>query len=421
VVVCGSLRKLDDFDYSPPMTIRIGLPAILVYEDYLLANSQTFVRSQAESFERFTPYYVGARHIPHGLSLPADRCLILNRGNLAGGVREVLFRFAGIAPGLVRKLRKLHPVLVHAHFGPDGLNGVTLARALKVPLIVTHHGYDVTTKAEFPISRWHKRYLRRRPFLQRNANLFLAVSHYIKGRLVEQGFPEARVRVHYVGVDTAKFKPTAPEEREQVVLFVGRLVENKGCSFLLRAMHRVRQQCPNARLAIIGDGPLRQQLEAEAAVLVSEGCSFLGEQAPDAVRYWMGRARVLCVPCVTSKTGVSEAFGLVFIEAQAMGLPVVSFANGGVPEAVADNETGFLSPAEDVEHLAASVVRLLQDSSLWNRFSQAGVDRVRTRFDLSAQSNELEKLYDQVVAEYGKQSESSAPLPVGSGASANSI
>jgi len=411
----------DDSQYFPPMTIRTGLPAVAVYEDYLLANSQTFVRSQAESLERFTPYYVGARHIPHGLTLPEDRCLILNRGNLAGGVREVLFRFGGIAPGLMRKLRQLQPVLVHAHFGPDGLNGVTLARALKVPLIVTHHGYDVTTKAEFPISRWHKRYLRKRPFLQRNANLFLAVSQYIKGRLVEQGFPESRVHVHYVGVDTAKFKPTAPHERDQVVLFVGRLVENKGCSFLLRAMHRVKQLCPNTRLAIIGDGPLRQELEAEAAVLMPEGCSFLGEQAPDAVRHWMGRARVFCVPCITSRTGVSEAFGLVFIEAQAMGLPVVSFANGGVPEAVADHETGFLSPAEDVEHLAGSLVRLLQDSSLWNRFSEAGVDRVRTRFDLSAQSNELEKLYDQVVAEYGKQSEASAPLPVGRGASANSI
>lgn len=420
-MVCGSPHMPDDSHYFPPMTIRTGLPAIAVYEDYLLANSQTFVRSQAESLERFTPYYVGARHIPHGLTLPEDRCLILNRGNLAGGVREVLFRFGGIAPGLMRKLRQLQPVLVHAHFGPDGLNGVTLARALKVPLIVTHHGYDVTTKAEFPISRWHKRYLRKRPFLQRNANLFLAVSQYIKGRLVEQGFPESKVRVHYVGVDTAKFKPTPPHERDQVVLFVGRLVENKGCSFLLRAMHRVKQQCPNTRLAIIGDGPLRQQLEAEAAVLLPEGCSFLGEQAPDAVRHWMGRARVFCVPCVTSRTGVSEAFGLVFIEAQAMGLPVASFANGGVPEAVADHETGFLSPAEDVEHLAGSLVRLLQDSSLWNRFSEAGVDRVRTRFDLSAQSNELEKLYDQVVAEYGKQSESSAPLPVGRGASANSI
>ena len=100
---------------------------------------------------------------------------------------------------------------------------------------------------------------------------------------------------------------------------------------------------------------------------------------------------------------------------------MVSFANGGVPEAVADNVTGFLSPAEDVERLAASVVRLLQDSSLWNRFSEAGVDRVRARFDLRAQSKELEQLYEQIVAEFGKQSESSAPLPVGRGASANSI
>jgi len=375
-------------------------PAVLVYKDRLLPSSQTFVRAQAEALERFTPYYVGARFVPGGLPLPQDRSFILNRGSFPGKVREAVFRLAGTAPGLVRKLRQLNPVLVHAHFGPDGLNGLALARTLDVPLVVTHHGYDATVKPEFPVSLAHKRYLHRKHLLQRGGQLFLAVSKFIRDQLVDQGFPEDRVRVHYVGVDTNIFRPPAGVVREPVVLFVGRLVENKGCALLVRAMAKVRQQCPQARLVVIGDGPLRPELEAEA-VRSLPGCSFLGQQPQLTVREWMGRASVLCVPCVTARNGASEAFGLVFIEAQAMGLPAVSFANGGVREAVADGVTGFLAPELDVDHLAASLVRLLSEPELWRRFSEAGVERVRSRFNLSQQSCELEKLYDHVLAQFG--------------------
>jgi colanic acid/amylovoran biosynthesis glycosyltransferase len=377
-------------------------PAVLVYKDKLLPHSQTFVRAQAESLERFTPYYVGARFVPGGLPLPEDRSFILNRGSFIGRAREATFRLAGVAPGLLRKLRNLNPVLVHAHFGPDGLNGLTLARALDVPLIVTHHGYDATVKSEFPVSQAHKRYLRRKPLLQKGGQLFLAVSNFIKSRLVNQGFPEDRVRVHYVGVDTNIFKPPADGVREPVVLFVGRLVENKGCAFLLRAMAKVQEQCPQARLVVIGDGPLRRELEAQVASSVQR-CSFLGQQSQLAVREWMARASVLCVPCVTAHNGASEAFGIVFIEAQAMGLPAVSFANGGVPEAIADGVTGFLAPELDTESLAAGIVRLLREPELWRRFSEAGVERVRSQFGLNQQSSELEKLYEQVLMEYGKR------------------
>jgi colanic acid/amylovoran biosynthesis glycosyltransferase len=388
-------------------------PAVLVYKDKLLPNSQTFVRAQAESLERFTPYYVGARFVPGGLPLPEDRSFIVNRGSFPGKMREAMFRLGGIAPGLVRKLRQLNPVLVHAHFGPDGLNGLRLARALDVPLVVTHHGYDATVKPEFPVSHAHKRYLQRKHLLQQGAHLFLAVSKFIKNQLVDQGFPEDRVRVHYVGVDTTIFRAPAGIVREPVVLFVGRLVENKGCALLMRAMVKVRRECPQARLVVIGDGPLRAKLEAEAAANLP-GCSFLGQQPQLAVREWMARASVLCVPCVTAKNGASEAFGIVFIEAQAMGLPAVSFANGGVPEAIADGVTGFLAPELDIESLAASLVRLLREPELWRRFSEAGVERVRSRFGLTQQSCELEKLYDRVLAEYGNhRSLATCAAPVG--------
>jgi colanic acid/amylovoran biosynthesis glycosyltransferase len=388
---------------------------VLVYKDRLLPGSQTFVRGQGECLARFQACYVGARKVHDGLELPSDREFILNRGNLLGKVREFVFWHAGITTGLTRQLRRLRPVLIHAHFGPDGLSAMKLARRLDVPLIVSHHGYDVTTKPQFAVSYPHRRYVRQKQRLQQNAQLFLANSCFIRDQLVSQGFPEDRLRVHYIGIDTGVFHPRADVAREPVILFVGRLVENKGGSFLLQAMAKLRAQNPQARLVIIGEGALRKHLEEEAAN-IAPGAKFLGHQDQKVVREWMARASVLCVPSITSENGIAEAFGLVFIEAQAMGLPAVSFDCGGIPEAICDGITGFVVPERDIDSLSVRLHQLMTDSSMWQRFSEAGVERVRTQFDLRTQTGKLEGMYDQVIAAYREHcrvSARSSAVPAG--------
>ena len=154
---------------------------------------------------------------------------------------------------------------------------------------------------------------------------------------------------------------------------------------------------------VIGEGQLRQELEAQARSMAAN-CVFLGQQPQTVIRDWMARSSVLCVPSITAENGVSEAFGLVFIEAQAMGLPVVSFANGGVAEAVADGVTGYLTSEKKTWQVChIGITRLLLDPILWSKFSDAGITRIRSKFDLNVQSGELEKLYEQVLGNYGKR------------------
>jgi glycosyltransferase involved in cell wall biosynthesis len=155
-----------------------------------------------------------------------------------------------------------------------------------------------------------------RPQLQAQGALFIAVSEFIRKRLLKLGFPRERIVVHYIGVDTEAFRPNESVERLPVVLFVARLVEKKGCSFLLKAMALVRVVVPNVELVIIGDGPESQQLKREADTLLP-GVQFLGAQPPHVVKQWMQRAAVFCVPSITATNGDSEGFGLVFAEAQA--------------------------------------------------------------------------------------------------------
>ncbi len=374
-----------------------GKTPIVVYRDSLLAYSETFVRDQAEGLKSFTPYYVGSRRV-EGLDLPAERTVVVNGGGAPGKAAEVIYKLSGTAPSFYRRVGRIGPALVHAHFGPDGVSAIPLVHRLGVPLLTTFHGFDATMTDEHARRSFyrHRAYLKGRERLQHEGRLFLAVSKYIKGRLVDVGFPPEKVVVHYNGVDTGLFRPDPETEREPVVLFVGRLVEKKGCEYLVRAMARVQEDVPEAELVAIGTGPLRAQLE-ELARKTLRRYRFLGALPPEEVRAWMGRSSVMSVPSVTASTGDAEGFGLVFAEAQAMGLPVASFDGGPIPEVVAHGETGFLAPERNWEVLAGYISRVLRDENLRRRMGERGVDRVREKFDLRERTSALEEIYASVL------------------------
>ncbi len=369
-------------------------PVVLIYRNNLLPASETFVQKQAEALQGFTPYYVGSRLV-QGLQLPQERKIALNQGGLLGLTRELSYKLWGIASAdLVRYLRRLHPVLIHAHFAPDGVMALPLAQRLQVPLVVTFHGYDATMQDKYAkASFWsHRVYLRRREVLKQKARLFIAVSEYIKQKILEQDFPPDKVVVHHIGVDTETFQPDPSVQRHPIVLFVGRLAEKKGCEYLIQAMSQVQVVMPDVELVIIGDGALRVELEKLAAIKLR--CyRFLGTQPPQIVKRWMNQALLLGAPSVTAATGDSEGLPIVLIEAQAMGLPVVSSIHSGIPDAILHGQTGFLASERDWKTLAEYILRLLKDRTLWQQFSQNGQERVRTRFSLRNQTIALEDIY----------------------------
>lgn len=369
---------------------------VVIYRHLLLQSSETFIRGQAEALQRFTPYYVGSRLV-RGLPLPEERTLVVNRGGVLGKMSEVSSKLGKFAPAFVRQVGKLNPALIHAHFGQDGAMALPVANNLRVPLLVTFHGFDITVKdehAEQSLGQWT--YFRRREVLKRQVQLFIAVSEFIKKKLLEQGFGSNKILVHYIGVDTQLFQSDPAVQRQPIVLFVGRLVEKKGCEYLIQAMSRVQAAMPEVELVVIGDGLLRSSLEQQAKATLRR-YRFLGVQPPETVRTWMNKAKVFCVPSITAKSGDSEGFGLVFAEAQAIGLPVVSNASGGIPEAVAHGETGFLVAERDSQGLAAYILRLLEDKALWQKFSHSSQERVRSIFDLHNQTRKLESIYDDIL------------------------
>ena len=376
-------------------------PVVLVYAEPLLARSMTFIRTQAEALCSYSPYYISPRYQRDGLPLPRERVVVMRHGQ--GGFSRlavVPFKFFGVAPLFVRKLQKLRPALLHAHFGFGGLRALPLARALGIPLVVTFQGCDATMHDEFlrDSSFYAARdYVRRRHILNREAALLIAVSNFIRDEMIRQGFSENKIVVHYVGVDTELFCPEPGVKREPIVLFAGRLDEKKGCEYVIRAMAAVQSQSPEMDLMVIGDGPLRHDLEQLARQYLRK-YRFLGFQPPDVVRHWMNRARVFGAPSIRAESGDAEGYPNAFAEAQAMRLPVVSFGSDGVREAVAHGETGFLAPERDTEALAHYLKKLCADEALCDRMGDAARRRVSTQFNLRTQTRKLEELYRQVSA-----------------------
>jgi len=372
-------------------------PKVIVYRDHLLPSSETFIRAQGEGLRHFQPFYVGLRS-EDGLALPPDRTYVLNHGDPFGYCREYYLKFGGLPISLDKKVCSLAPALIHAHFGRDAAHILPLARATKLPFFVTFHGWDATADANIMAETASgRRYLRRREELAKTATRIIAVSQFIANCLKEKGFPKDKIVVHYIGVNTLEFTQDPAIQRKKVVLFVGRLVEKKGCEFLIRAMKEVQTVVPDAQLVVIGDGPLRGELEQLAAATLFN-FSFLGTQPVSAVRAWMNRAYVFSVPSLVARSGDAEGFGMVFIEAQALGTPVVSFASGGVPEAVAHGVTGFLAPERNWRQLAKHIIDLFQNQALWNRISTRAGERARLCFDLRNQCLLLEGLYSSAIA-----------------------
>jgi glycosyltransferase involved in cell wall biosynthesis len=275
-----------------------------------------------------------------------------------------------------------------------------LAEQLGVPLVTALHGYDVTISDEaMSKTRLGRAYLQGRSTLQKAGALFLSCSDYVRARGLEMGYPADRTIVHSIGVDVERFKPPGLlRPREKSVLFVGRLVEKKGCGTLIEAMAGVQRRYPAAELVVVGDGPLRTEYEARAVAL-GVRCRFLGVQPAAVVRDRMSRASVFSVPSMVATTGDAEGFGMVFIEAQAMGLPVVSTLSGGIPEAVKNGETGLLVAERDSAALAEGILRLLQDEQLWQEYSLAGRRNVVNHFNLAQQTGRLENLFGRLLGE----------------------
>jgi colanic acid/amylovoran biosynthesis glycosyltransferase len=184
-------------------------------------------------------------------------------------------------------------------------------------------------------------------------------------------------------------------------LTVGRLVEKKGLEYAVRAVALARRTCPNLRYEIIGDGPLRPALgELVDKLNLAPIVSLLGAADCDFVRRKMAATDLFMLPSVTANDGDQEGIPVSLMEAQACGLPVLSTRHSGIPELVADGESGFLVAERDVEALASRLTYLIEHPESWPRMGRAGRTIVESRFNIEALNRDLLQIYEHAILKF---------------------
>jgi glycosyltransferase involved in cell wall biosynthesis len=226
-----------------------------------------------------------------------------------------------------------------------------------------------------------------RGFFLRHAHAIISVSHFCKNGIISRyGIPPSKIFVISNGVDLERFKRSRgnrtiipPYIRDRkLVLSVSRLVERKGLEFLIRAVPLVIRDVPDAHFIIIGTGPLADKLKRLASALdLDDVIDFMGEIPPEQLALYYQASDLFALPCRTMPNGDTEGFGLVFLEANACGLPVVAGRAGGTVEAVVDGETGLIVDGSDPSNIASAIVRVLRNPDLGARLSDAGWRRAQ--------------------------------------------
>jgi glycosyltransferase involved in cell wall biosynthesis len=201
----------------------------------------------------------------------------------------------------------------------------------------------------------------------------------------------------YNGIDLAKFQ--APVQARAAgptrLLSVGRLVAFKGFDVLIDACAELHHRGAEFICEIIGEGDLREELEARVAHhRLGERIKFSGAQSQANVTAALRDCDVFVLASVTDERGASDVFPTVIAEAMASGRAVVSTTTAGIPELVGNDETGFLAPPKDARALAEAIITLIGNAELRERFGRAGRARIEQRFTIE---KTIEPLVEQFM------------------------
>lgn len=293
-----------------------------------------------------------------------------------------------------------------------GLPGALKKRGLSKPLVHLIHGtladeYEQGKKGAQTLrgrlaNAFMKQQAKQEKNIAQNADVIVTISKYSRAKILEHyGVAEKKIRIVPNGVDIGKFQPTDSAaakkqfslEQEPTVLFMGSLVPRKGLSYLIEAAKTVVKQQANVKFLIIGNGPLKAQIQKSVASLgLSGNFVFYGNIAENQLASAYNAADVFVLP------SIQEGQGIVLLEAQACSKPVVAFGVGGAKEAVKDGESGYLLELGDTEGLAEKLLKLLDDEALRQNMGTAGRTFITENYTWDLCAKRMLKIYQEALA-----------------------
>ena len=381
----------------------------------ILVLTSTYARRQGDTEPRFVDnlcHYLAESTPPNEVHVVAPHAPGIPTHEIMDGIPVFRFRYCfeswqtlayegGILPSLKQnKLRILlvpffifsqlllaiklaranHYDVIHAHWIiPQGLVAVFLRKLIRSnpALVLTSHGGDLFALKGGLLARL-KRWIISR------ADRLTVVSSAMKDKALQQELvTEQQVAVIPMGVDSqGMFQPPAAGTARKDLLFVGRLVDKKGIEYLIKAMPVVLGKHPNTRLTLIGDGPLRQALEAACqAGGISTQVKFLGSLVNQEIPGHLQTAAVTLFPSVVTDSGDQEGTPVAIMEALACANAVVVSDYPGARDIIHDRENGLLVPQKSPDELARAILFLLDNPGKCREMGARGRQTVEQHYD----------------------------------------
>lgn len=289
---------------------------------------------------------------------------------------------------------KEKPAVLHVgDLYPPGVIGLILNRVAGLPYLAYCHGEDIA------LTDRYKYWPRMRDRIYQGADVVIANAEFARKSLLRIGVPECRIVKITPGVDLERFSPRPARkeliqkwrlEGKKIVLTVARLISRKGHDLVLRAIARLTRELPNAVYLIVGQGPEEQRLQNLAVELgIIDSVRFAGHVPEELLPDCYNLCDVFAMLNREEANGDIEGFGMVFLEANAMGKPVIGGRSGGTADAIEDGVTGFRIDAGQLDELTATLRMLLSDASLCRRLGDAGRERVQREFQWRDRARKL--------------------------------
>ena len=350
---------------------------MLHFMAYWLSRSEPFVHALVTN-SRYRGVVVASRGLENTDAFPYQPVLSLRTDRLPERIRRYV-----VTPRLMRVARHRSVGLIHVHHGYCAYEAIGASQRLALPLVVSLHGHDITGYAADNPGIYDT--------AAKAADAIIVPSRFLAAVASDAGFPAERIHVIPSGVDTTLFTPTPLPASAPEVLFVGRFVEKKGLDTLAAAWPLVRSQVPEARLRVLGFGPLEPLARS-----LGDGVEVVLQPSHDDVREAMRRAYVVASPSHSAADDAVESLLIVNLEAQAAGRPVVTTRHGGIPEFVREDDTALVVPEADPRALATALVMVLRDRDLATRLATRGPEWVR-QFDTTVTAERVDALYDSLM------------------------
>jgi len=284
--------------------------------------------------------------------------------------------------------------IVHCHFGPNGSRFLFLKDIFKTPYITSFHGYDISVIPKKDSNIYNR--------LFRYSDLLIANSNYTAKRLFELGANKEKILVVRLPLDCKKFnfreRVLDNKSRKIRLLTVARFVEKKGLIYAIEAVNKTLKKYKNIEYHIIGDGFLYAEIKRKIKGLnIEDYIKLLGWKERDEVKEEMYKSDIFILPSVTALNGDTEGQGLVLLEAQATGLPILSTLHNGIPEGVIDGKSGFLVPERDSVALSEKLNYLIDHPEIWPKMGRFGRTHIEKHFNSEKILKQLENIYREML------------------------